>query len=173
MLGTVSSYASTLANDQFQSKRSTRYVNLSCIVGDEAGPLSNAVVEIYLGETLFDALHANKNGAFKFRLPVNSKYVIKVSCEGYFSKSISFDAKYYRAGKAPDFDFAVELYAKAKFPLLEDNEILKLHAGIVIYSSKRKKFVFDKAYSRDLRFNYSTLMNAAENENRLSQANPR
>lgn len=110
-------------------------------------PLDSAIILIYTDTTKPPLLtvRSEKKGKCEFRLPLNKKFVIRISKQGYVTKIIEVNTKTPANKKGIYiFPFSVDLF---KNVYEVDFSILKRPIARVTYSINNSQFDYDYAYT--------------------------
>jgi len=113
--------------------------------------LDSAVIRIYSDQgprVLLLELYTNKKGKCDFRLPLNQRFIIEFSKEGYVTKYIEVNSKIPKDKEAAYiFPFYVDIFEDIKGL---DVSVLKKPIAKITYATNKSQFDYDYAYTNKI-----------------------
>ncbi len=145
-----------------QKKEKEVYLELSGSIKEEKKGIAEASIIVYVDNSEFKSVATDKKGKFKIQLPLDRKYLIKFSKDGYVSKIITINTNLPPDEKAVYiFPLTVDLFKEI---VNLDVSILKEPIAKINYNSFNKQFDYDYNYTakinqdlKDLYDRYSKL----------------
>lgn len=149
----------------FESKAYNDSLLIEGEITAKKGNLKDVVVNIYINNSLFKSEKLDRSLKFKLNLPLNEILTIEVSAPNYHSKRFMIDS--HVPSKAKE-DF-VYLFEMDLFSLDEmkgvNTFLLDFPVGLVKYE-KRKGFVHNEKYTKQMKEEYFRLLEEANKSER-------
>lgn len=128
-----------------QKKQQEVYLELSGNIKEEKKGIAEASVIVYIDNSEFKNVKTDKKGKFKIQLPLDRKYVIKFSKDGYVSKIVTVNTNLPPSEKTVFiFPLTVDLFKEIANL---DVSILKEPIAKINYNSFNKQFDYDYNYT--------------------------
>lgn len=152
-----------------QKKPQEDYLELSGVIKEGKKNIPDASVIVYIDNSEFKNVLTDKKGKFKIQLPLDRKYVVKFSKEGYVAKIITVNTNLPPTEKTVFiFPLTVDLFKEIANL---DVTILKEPIAKINYNSFIKQFDYDYNYTakinkdlKELYDKYNQLQTPATNE---------
>ncbi|MEZ4721749.1 MAG: hypothetical protein R2813_07745 [Flavobacteriales bacterium] len=117
------------------------------LITSDKEKIADVILELWEDNEVIESIETKKNGKFKFRLENNHIYTIQLSKKGYYTKRISVNTHLPEDVKNR-FEFEFDINIDSKKDNQFDESLSEYPSALIAYNKKRKKFYFDKDYTK-------------------------
>lgn len=120
------------------------------------------IVKIYAENDLIKTEHVRSANLFKIYLPKDHYLTIEVSAPNFHTKRFFFDSHLPAdKKKMPSYKFDMDIFSEAELENV-NTSVLDFPAGLVKYHPKKKVFLRDKKYTKEMKKKYFRLLEEAK-----------
>ena len=114
-------------------------------INQETVPLDSAIIIASSDDIAYSYKMTNKKGKYTLRLPLDKKFKIEVTKQGFVTKCFEVNTKVpYEKRKAFSFSFEIDIFEDLKGL---DVSVLKKPIAKISYNGLQKDFVYDEKYT--------------------------
>lgn len=149
-----------ISSNTFASKKDS--ILLTGKVFNNEERVKGLIVRVYAENDLLKTEKIKSANLFKLYLPKDHNLTIEISAPDFHTKRFFFDSHLPKGTKKlPGYKFDMDIFSEAEVANVNPS-ILDFPAGLVKYHPKKKIFLRDKKYTKEMKKKYFRLLEEAK-----------
>lgn len=124
--------------------------------------VENAIIRVYINNKLYKEVEVSRTNKFSTNLPFNQMLTIEIAALGYHTKRFMMDTSVPKGmEKRMRYTFDMDIFSEEEMEGV-NTSLLDFPVGLVYFDEKKKNFVHDKKYTKQMKREYFNLLEQAK-----------